>query len=113
MYVTNAQKVSLLTLDSTIVIIARCHFCEKCTEELNGETGLRKLVHQEHNLIYFRTRNTKCLSNLEVSYLGKNLFTKVAEENLDPIQPMRCNGCKTMVKLYDKIRIDNIIRNIK
>jgi len=43
-----------------------CHwckisFCENCVESLNDQQGLKRLVHPQHNLLYFKTRDPERL----------------------------------------------------
>ncbi len=70
-------------------------FCEKCVEDrIFDETknGKEKLVHQEHNLLYFKTRN-KDKMTLEKLKLGNNLFKIFPEKQWKLKHQMICNGC--------------------
>ena len=71
-------------------------FCEKCTEnKFNNENnkGLNKLIHKEHNLLYFKTRNQKNFLNLDKYKLGNNLFNSIPEEKLSLIHKLICSIC--------------------
>ena len=70
-------------------------FCEKCVEDrIFDETkkGKEKLVHQEHNLLYFKTRN-KDKMTLEKLKLGNNLFKIFPEKQWKLKHRMICDGC--------------------
>jgi len=69
-------------------------FCQDCTEKLNTEVGLNKLIHKEHNLLYFRNSLTdEELKNLDKYKLGKNAFKDVPESDLRDSHSAMCNGC--------------------
>jgi hypothetical protein len=71
-------------------------FCEKCVEDkINDEKniGKEKLIHKEHNLLYFKTRNEEKFLYLDKLKLGKNLFNKIDEKEWRLKHPMICNGC--------------------
>jgi hypothetical protein len=71
-------------------------FCEKCVEDtINDETknGKEKLVHKEHNLLYFKTRNKENFLYLEKIKLGENLFNALPEKLWTLKHQMICNGC--------------------
>lgn len=68
-------------------------YCEYCTESLNQETGFNKLVHKEHNLCYFKTKDPEKLKNLDAYKLGNNLFVNAKEENLFNSHSASCNKC--------------------
>jgi thiol-disulfide isomerase/thioredoxin len=55
-------------------------FCEECTESLLSKEGKAKLVHPNHNLLYFKTRDQKYLTNLDLDRLGSNLFATTKED---------------------------------
>jgi hypothetical protein len=77
-------------------------FCEKCIEDLNFEIGIAKLVHKEHNLVYFKTRNENYLKNLDLHKLGENLFTQRDENELDPQHEGECNGCNRGFRNFER-----------
>jgi len=84
-----------------------CHwcklsFCENCTESLNDQSGLQKLVHPDHNLLYFQTRDPDKLKNLDTYKLGKNLFTTVPEGQLSRKHSASCNGCEGQFSNSDR-----------
>ena len=71
-------------------------FCEKCVEDkINDEKniGKEKLIHKEHNLLYFKTRNKEKFLNLEKKKLGNNLFHSIPEKLWTLKHNMICNGC--------------------
>ena len=71
-------------------------FCEKCVEDtINDETknGKEKLVHKEHNLLYFKTRNKEKFLYLEKIKLGENLFNALPEKLWTLKHQIICNGC--------------------
>ena len=71
-------------------------FCEKCIEDkindINNK-GKEKLIHKEHNLLYFKTRNKNQFLYLEKMKLGKNLFNTIEETKWTLKHPMICSGC--------------------
>ena len=71
-------------------------FCEKCVEDKINDInniGKEKLIHKEHNLLYFKTRNKEKFLYLDKLKLGKNLFNKIDEKEWTLKHPMICNGC--------------------
>jgi hypothetical protein len=68
-------------------------FCEKCTEGIIKKKGKAKLIHPDHNLLYFTTRDTKYLSNLDLYKLGNNLIKDAPESKLKVDHSGTCNGC--------------------
>ena len=76
-------------------------YCEKCVEDsfLSPSKKLRdKLIHKEHNLLYFVTRNENDLSLIDKEKLGTNLFARSQDFELtDRHYSTSCSGCKKTI----------------
>ena len=71
-------------------------FCEECVEEKiynNKNEGFDKLIHKEHNLLYFKTRNKMKFSNIDSHKLGENLFYDIPQSEWSMKHNFICNGC--------------------
>ena len=95
-YCFNCQKI--INENNEIYHCLWCNitFCDKCTENTfnnKNNKGLNKLIHKEHNLLYFKTRNQKNFLNLDKYKLGNNLFNSIPENQLSLIHNMRCSIC--------------------
>ena len=77
-------------------------FCEDCfesklTENHYNENPINfkyRLIHKEHNLIYFKTRNILDLENLDKSKLGNNKFNNANPSKISYKHSAICNGCR-------------------
>jgi thiol-disulfide isomerase/thioredoxin len=75
-----------------------CHwckvsFCETCVESTLTNQGRAKLIHPDHYLLYFKTRNKDHLSHLDLYKLGSNKFANFPEAELSTENGFGCNGC--------------------
>jgi hypothetical protein len=67
-------------------------FCEGCVEESLNLEGRDKMLHKEHNLLYFKIRNPDNLMELDLNKLRKNLVADASDENLSFNHSAACNG---------------------
>ena len=71
-------------------------FCEECVEEKlynDKNEGFNKLIHKEHYLLYFKTRNKSKFSNIDSYKLGENQFYEIPEDEWKMQHNFLCNGC--------------------
>ena len=73
-------------------------YCEKCVENkflTSSPRKMDKLIHKDHNLLYFVTREEKDLSHLDKVRLGNNLFSVANDEDLRcSNDAATCHGCQ-------------------
>ena len=76
-------------------------FCENCFENKlifenyqNERSHFKdRLIHKEHNLLYFKTRNKKDLEDLDKVKLGSNKFASADVSLISYHHSAICNGC--------------------
>ena len=70
-------------------------YCFLCVQnQLKNNKGKKKYIDDKHNLMFFKTRDKNKFLNLELSKLGKNLFSEYRENNLGNWRHYAiCNGC--------------------
>ena len=70
-------------------------YCFLCVQnQLKNNKGKKKYIDDKHNLMFFKTRDKNKFLNLELSKLGKNLFSEYRENNLGNWRHCAiCNGC--------------------
>ena len=77
-----------------------CYFCQvkycyECVHEQLKKKGKEKYIDQNHNLIFFKTRNKKHFTCLDKKKLGKNVFARSTNDNqFDNSHNAICNGCR-------------------
>ena len=77
-------------------------FCEDCFESNLTKNDYQndkihfidRLIHKEHNLLYFKTRNKKDLENLDKSKIGSNKFATATSNVISYHHSAICNGCR-------------------
>ena len=79
----------------------KIQYCEKCFEDKlsydnyqNDKSHFKdRLIHKEHNLLYFKTRNKKDLEDLDKMKLGSNKFANAEVNLISYHHSAICNGC--------------------
>ncbi len=92
----NCKKVLNKNNEIYYCLWCKISFCEKCVEEKlynDKKKGFNKLLHKEHNLLYFKTRNKNNFSNIDSYKLGKNVFYDIPESKWTMNHRFLCNGC--------------------
>jgi hypothetical protein len=92
----NCQKILNPQKEIYCCFWCKIAFCEECVEnKINNpkNEGFNKLIHKEHNLLYFKTRKKEKFINIDTHKLGKNLFYNIPEKNWVKKHNFLCNGC--------------------
>ncbi len=74
--------------------ICKDKYCFNCVKNhLKNNSGKRKFIDPQHNLIFFKTRNASDLCGLDKYKLGNNTFVNAKEEDLGRFIKAQCDGC--------------------
>ena len=75
-------------------IKAYCHECVMENYKNPNNKGKKKFIDQEHNLLFFKTRNINNFKCIDKFKLGNDIFSKeTKDEQFEPYQKL-CYGCK-------------------
>ena len=75
--------------------ICKTKYCCECVQQQLKEKGKQKFIDQNHNLLFFKTRNKELLKNLDKTKLGTNRFTESTnDDQFGQKHNAICNGCR-------------------
>ena len=69
-------------------------YCYNCVKSnYHSSTGKEKFIDQNHNLLFFKTRNKENFLEIDKYKLGRNTFANASEEDLGRFKSVQCDGC--------------------
>ena len=80
--------------------ICKEKYCFSCVQnQLRNNKGKKKYIDNQHNLIFFKTRDKNQFLNIEKTKLGKNIFAEYRDDNLGCWKfHAICNGCRGQLR---------------
>ncbi len=75
--------------------ICKMKYCMECVHEQLKKKGKEKFIDQNHNLMFFKTRDKKQFICLDKSKIGNNRFAEsTSDEQFRESHDVLCNGCR-------------------
>ena len=76
--------------------ICKHKYCFDCVQNQLKNNGKEKYIDQNHNLLFFKTRDKNLFLNLDKSKIGNNKFAESVDDNdFDNKHDAQCSGCHT------------------
>ena len=72
-------------------------YCYECVQKQLKNKGKGKYIDENHNIIFFKTRDKKNFMGIETSKIGQDKFAKHGNADLENKHNARCFGCKNNI----------------